>query len=236
MEKVSVDYALDINYSKILGTWEKPLESLTKSNYMYNLMVFLHEAYKIGNIVPNRKDVFSPFMATRWDDLKVVIVGKEPYPNYNATGIPYANPDRPQGAVSPDLIAIQKCVEQRVYEGFNLDFDPTLQAWTNQGVMMLSTALTVEYGKPESHLLFWNRFIKSVIKTISDRKTGIIFMLWGPDAIRLSDEINGDLHHVMKFADPGTVVKMGMDWVCPHFTRANDLLTSMNGPSSKIYW
>lgn len=224
----------------VFNTWAKPLLTLLQSDYFSNLTSYINKSYSTKVIYPReKKNVFKTFSLTPYKDLKVVILGKDPYPNNNmATGLAFGNKEEIMGdsKLSPSLQKIKECVEQNVYNGFKLSFDQTLESWAKQGVLLLNTALTVEKGRIGSHHKYWNRFTTETLKTINDNNSGIIFMLWGKDAQSYEEYISLSKHYVLKFNHPSWAARNNIFWDCNHFNKANELIKKNNGSEFCIEW
>ena len=227
---------ININSSKLFNTWNGPINKLIESNYFNGLLNFLKKNYKYLNICPEQKNVFKAFELTDYNNLKVVILGKDPYSDgKSATGLAFANEDK-GGVISPSLVKIKECIETTIYNGLNLDFNPNLESWAEQGVLLLNTALTVEKDKIGSHEIYWKEFTKTVIETINDNHSGIIFMLWGKDAQAFDILINKKKHYVLKDRHPAYADYNNIAWNCNHFTEANKLIEENNGKEFCIKW
>lgn len=228
---------VDVNYNQLLGrSWAGVLEPLLKSSYMKDLMSFLHESYKIQNVRPNKKEVFNAFKYTPFTDVRIVIIGKEPYQNFNSTGLAFGNPDKFGQLFEPELLKILNNIEIEIYNGLRMYSDPTLIPWAYQDILLLNSALTVEVGEDGSHLKYWRNFIREVIKTTNEWKTGIIFCLWGEEAQYFKQYINTDKNYVLECEHPSTAVAENRDWFCNHFTEINKIINKVNGKECIIDW
>jgi len=169
--------AISINYTEHLGSWSIPLMDLLTSDYMENLMNFVSQKQlSAEQLYPiDQKQLFKAFKLCNYDDLKVVIIGNKPYANIKANGLAYGNDINTAGKTSPALANIESCVCNTMY-GFrdNAVFDTTLETWAAQGVLLLNTSLTTQIG--EDHSIYWKNFTREVLKTINDKKEGIVFM------------------------------------------------------------
>lgn len=229
-----VDYKLDIDYSKLLYTWAEPMSELLKSNYMYNMMIFLHEAYKIKNIQPKKEYVFRPFKEVDFKDVRVIIIGDEPYHDKTNIGLAYGQQD--SLVLNQEIIEIEECIERTCYDAFNLHMDNTLKHWTEQGILPLHASLTVESGIAGSHKFHWREFIRHMIKVINEDKTSIIFMLWGDEAKYYKKFINQNKHYVLEADSVTEKVKSGWGWNSNCFKECNKILKDLNGREFIIEW
>ena len=133
--------------------WLDELESVLCSDQMAKTYAFIRwqKEHKIV-VYPELDKAFRAFKETPLNQVRVVLLGQNPFHNGSSTGLSFANRDIPGKALSPSLKVIFDEIEQSVYNGLMLDKDPTLEKWAKQGVLLLNSSLTVEKGKPESHL------------------------------------------------------------------------------------
>lgn len=222
--------------NKLIGDWYDELISVSISNkYLNNIIPFLDKQYAFNDIYPAKKDVFKAFKLCQSKDLKVVILGQDPYFNGTATGLAFGNNNdvlRP----NPSLIKINECVERTCYNNFKLETDYSLENWASQGVLLMNTALTVKKGQPGSHIKYWKRFTENIIKSINYNKSGIFFLLWGSHAKSFKPLINDKRHYVMEYTHPAYAARRGLDWKCPHFKEVNKIIKENNGESECITW
>jgi len=234
---ISPKYKLDIDYEALLGkAWVRALNPLLISEYMTNLMYFINESYKVQRISPNKIRVFDSFFYCPITDLQVVILGKEPYFTSHATGLAFGNDDKVGQNFSPELVKILETIEEQINNGLRINMEPTLEFWEYAGVLLLNSALTVQDGKPGSHLEYWRNFTREVIKTISKNKTNIIFCLWGEEAQYFKQYINEDKHFIFECESPTKAVEEDRKWNCNHFVEINKLIAKINGPDCCIPW
>lgn len=213
--------------------WAMKLKPVLKSEYMEKLMDFLQVEYALKDVRPHdKKEVFQAFRLTPYNDIKVVIIGQEPYHIGGASGLAYG--DGPSMFRSGTLCKIVDQVERIYYpdEVFT-DFDNSLEHWAKQGVLLLNTALTTRTGEPGSHRRPWQRFIEGVLNEINDYKPGTIFILWGTDAQKLIPYIS-DKNYVLKYEHPTKAVQSFKDWHCPNFKEADQILMDLYGET--IEW
>lgn len=132
-----------------------------------------------NKICPNYKDIFKAFHKCSYNNLKLVILGQDPYPQSGvATGLAFANYSS-INSLSPSLQVIKESIINYEVPHNLITFASDLEEWAEQGVLLLNTALTCEVNKPGSHSLLWRPFICKLIKNICDYNTGIIFLLLG---------------------------------------------------------
>lgn len=159
----------------------------------------------IGNIqkpiCPSFPEVFKAFTLCSYENLKVVMLGKDPYPQKNvATGILFGNKEGTK--LSPSLeIVKETCLNFEVPHN-SIIFDPTLESWAKQGVLMINSALTVEMNKVGSHTMLWRPFITKLLKNLSEWNTGIIYVLFGEQARTFKPYINSRFNVILEEKHP----------------------------------
>ena len=237
MDKVDVPYKMTINYEKHFDTWTKPLAPLLESNYMYNLMVFLHELYKSAEQPrPLKREVFQVFREVPYAHVRVVILSDEPFTDMKGNGIALATAERALMTPSEITDKVHECVETTIYKGCRPGFDLTLEPWLKQGVFPMHAALTTGYNKPREHVKIWREFTRYVIKRLSNSSPGLIFILLGKEAGEYRKFISETDHYVLTYHTPKWSAKQNVKWNCPLFKRANDILIKNTGSDSAIVW
>ena len=179
------------------------------------------------SICPLPKDIFKAFHLCSLNNLKVLILGQDPYPTTNhlslptATGIAFANsPDTPKLLFSPSLEVLRDSVIDFTVPHGTINFDPSLETWEEQGVLMLNSALTCMVGKPGSHSLLWRPFISSLITNLSLHLTGIVYVLMGSAAQSFESCINQHSNHIIRIRHPA--------WYARTNTRMPDIWKDIN--------
>ena len=179
------------------------------------------------SICPLPKDIFKAFHLCSLNNLKVLILGQDPYPTTNhlslptATGIAFANsPDTPKHLFSPSLEVLRDSVIDFTVPHGTINFDPSLETWEEQGVLMLNSALTCMVGKPGSHSLLWRPFISSLITNLSLHLTGIVYVLMGSAAQSFESCINQHSNHIIRIRHPA--------WYARTNTRMPDIWKDIN--------
>jgi uracil-DNA glycosylase len=167
------------------------------------------------------------------DDLKVVILGQDPYPTKgHAHGLCFS--------VEPDVKPFPKSLlnifkEIQLDLGISMPENGNLTRWAEQGVLLLNSVLTVEEGKPDSHKGFgWEKFTDSVIQTINEQKSGVVFMLWGSKAISKEVFIDSSKHLILKAVHPSPLSAYRGFFGCKHFSKTNEFLRMME--QTEIQW
>lgn len=230
--------AVKIDFKEVLKDWESPLSTrVLQSPYMQKLLTVTHRDYKNSTIRPDKVDIFRAFRLTQFKDVRVVIIGQDPYPNAKATGLAFGNDYERSGAtLSPSLEKIRKCVEDTCYDGLCLDFDPSLVSWGQQGVLLLNSSLTVENGKSGIHYARWRKFIRNVIQAVDAEKTGVCFLFLGAQAKLMSSFVDKRRNYVFEFVHPAFSARRSEDWNCPHFNNINKIIEGQNGKEFRIKW
>ena len=159
----------------------------------------LNILYKKGNCEPAYNNIFKVFNVTPYKELCVVMLGQDVYPQKNiATGIAFAN-SKNSVNLSPSLQAIKESVINFEIPHNFITFDPSLEEWSNQGILLLNSALTVERYKPGSHLVLWRDFIRKFLLNLSAINPGLIYVLWGSSAKSFKDYIGrNNIIHIEK--------------------------------------
>lgn len=158
------------------GDWIKVFDLLLL-NKTVNTLNYL---YSNKSIMPEYKDIFKAFTLTSLNNLRVVFIGQDPYPQKDiATGLLFGNKCVP---LSPSLEVIKEAAINYEIPHEPYDFDITLESWAKQGVLLLNSALTVEVNKVGSHTMLWRPFIASFLKNLSTFNPGIIYVLFGNQA------------------------------------------------------
>jgi len=177
------------------------------------------------SIFPPHNEVFNAFNFTPIDEVKVVIIGQDPYFNPGqAHGLCFSV--RKGVPVPPSLTRIYKVVK-KTCPGFKIPKHGCLEEWAKRGVLMLNATLTVRSGTANSHAnCGWQTFTTQVIEKLSDSKEGLIFVLWGAFAQKKGKIIDRTKHHVLECAHPSPMGGSGWN-DCDHFSKANELLKEM---------
>lgn len=209
---------------KIEPHWKKMLADEFDKAYFADLVKFLHAEKGAGKtIYPPGSKIFNAFALTPFDNVKVVILGQDPYHGPNqAHGLSFSVPDRIPAP--PSLKNIYKEIEEDL--NVKLDKNGNLEGWARQGVFLLNAVLTVRAGEPASHSrIGWTQFTDAVIKTISDNTAGVVFMLWGNFARSKKELIDSSKHYILEAAHPSPLAR-GAFFGCRHFSKCNSYLIS----------
>ncbi|MBQ5415628.1 MAG: uracil-DNA glycosylase [Bacteroidales bacterium] len=207
---------------RIENTWKQALQEEFDKPYFAELVSFLHASKDAGiRIYPPGGQIFKAFELTPLPEVKVVILGQDPYHGPGqAMGLSFSVPDGIPAP--PSLKNIFKEIEDEL--GVQMSGRTNLERWARQGVLLLNAILTVEAGKAASHsAIGWQTFTDAVIKCISDNCSGVVFMLWGNFARSKKDLIDSGKHFVLEAAHPSPLAR-GAFFGCGHFATANRLL------------
>jgi uracil-DNA glycosylase len=217
---------------KIEPSWEKVLSKEFKKPYFKSLTNFVKKEYNSQTIYPPAKLIFNAFNSTPFDQVKVVILGQDPYHNPDqAHGLSFSV--LPPTKVPPSLRNIYKEIKTDIGDTANTSGD--LTHWAKQGVLLLNATLTVRAHQANSHQKQgWEDFTNTVIKTISNQRKGVVFLLWGNYAKRKNTLIDHQKHLILEAPHPSPFSAYSGFFGCQHFSQANTYLAS-NG-QKEINW
>lgn len=209
-------------------SWKKVLCEEFEKPYFASLVAYLHREKSEGKtIYPPGNLIFNAFRLTPFDKVRVIILGQDPYHGPSqAHGLSFSVPDGI--ALPPSLQNIYKEIESDLNiprrKGGNLE------EWAKQGVFLLNATLTVRAGEANSHAnIGWQTFTDAVIKSISDRKESVVFLLWGNYARGKRDLIDSSKHLVLEAAHPSPLAR-GAFFGCRHFSKTNNYLLEKGFP------
>jgi uracil-DNA glycosylase len=216
--------------AKIHPTWKAELEAEFNSSYFLELKTFLAEEKKRHLVSPLERFIFNAFELTPFPDVKVVLVGQDPYTNIGqAHGLCFSVPD---GIIHPRLLI-------NVFRELNSDLNipipksGNLEKWAKQGVLLLNAMLTVRVHTARSHRQRgWEQFTDAVIQAISQKHTGIVFLLWGNDAKDKAKLIDTSKHFILETVHP--VLSERGFFGSKHFSKTNEIL--INNGKTPIDW
>ncbi len=209
---------------KIEGSWKEVLNDEFEKSYFQNLTNFIKVEYSKSTIYPEGKNIFSAFDFCHFNQVKVVIIGQDPYHgDGQANGLCFSVSDGIKKP--PSLVNIFNEIKSDL--GKEIPQSGNLERWARQGVLLLNATLTVKAHSPGSHQKKgWEDFTNAVIKTISDKKENIVFLLWGAYAQRKGEVINTDKHHVLKSPHPSPFSVYRGFYGNKHFSKTNAYLQS----------
>lgn len=207
-------------------TWHDVLAVEKEKPYFNETLKQVAREREAGvTVYPPQKDVFNAFRLTELGDIKVVILGQDPYHGPNqAHGLAFSV--LPGVAVPPSLQNMYKELVQDI-PGFERPQHGFLESWARQGVLLLNTVLTVEASKAHSHARFgWETFTDNVIAAINQHREGVIFLLWGSHAQKKGSIIDRQRHHVLQAPHPSPLSAHRGFFGSKHFSQTNALLQS----------
>ena len=204
-------------------SWFDLMEDDFKKNYFNQIKTFLRSDYKVNKIHPHHSLIFNAFNLTPVDQVKVVVIGQDPYHgDGQAHGLCFSVNDNIKHP--PSLVNIFK--EMKDDLGIEPPISGNLESWARQGVLLLNSTLTVVSGKPNSHKhIGWDIFTDSVIKKISIKSDFIVFVLWGSFAHKKESLIDTSKHYVIKSVHPSPLSAYNGFFGSKPFSKVNKALT-----------
>lgn len=217
---------------KIAASWKDRLSEEFLKPYFNELTDFVRKEYTTHTVYPPGKEIFKAFDACTFDDVKVVIIGQDPYHGPGqANGLCFSVHDGIR--MPPSLVNIFKEISSDL--GKPMPRSGDLVRWANQGVLLLNATLTVRSSSPGSHQnKGWEQFTDAVIRKVSDEKENVVFLLWGAYAQKKGEVIDRKKHLVLMSAHPSPFSADRGFFGCRHFSKANEYLKSKG--LSEIDW
>lgn len=213
------------------NNWQPFLDIEQNKDYYKELRKKLTAEYKGYKVYPPADEIFNSFKFTDFFDVKVVILGQDPYHGFGqANGLAFSVKDgvKPPPSVRNILKEVEDDVGETIIVGGNLE------PWAKQGVFLLNTCLTVREGEPLSHNgIGWEIFTDSIISAIDRKAEPVVFMLWGNNARKKKDFLKNPKHLILESAHPSPLSAKNF-FGCKHFSKANDYLRK-NG-EKEIVW
>jgi len=207
-----------------MQSWTDVIGAEKQQAYFQQTLEFVRHEREQGKLIyPPAADVFNAFKFTEFEQVKVVILGQDPYHGPNqAHGLCFSV--QPGVAIPPSLVNIFKELARDI-PGFEIPKHGYLRSWAEQGVLLLNTVLTVEAGKAHSHAaLGWETFTDRVIEALNRERHGLVFLLWGAHAQKKGRIIDRERHHVLVAPHPSPLSAHRGFMGCGHFSRTNQLL------------
>ncbi len=206
--------------------WYEVLEQEFDSPYFADIKSFLIEEKRQYVVYPPSPLIFNAFNLTPFDNVKVVILGQDPYHNVGqAHGLAFSVPDGIQKP--PSLQNIFKELNQDL--GITIPTTGNLEKWAKEGVLLLNASLTVRANMAASHAkIGWQRFTDAAIKALSDKKQNLVFILWGNYAIAKENLIDHEKHLILKTVHPSPLSASRGFFGCHHFSQTNKYLVEHN--------
>ncbi len=207
---------------KITKSWANVLKNEFEKPYFKQLQQFLEDEYSSHTIYPAMEDIFNALNATKFEDVKVVIIGQDPYHEPNqAHGLAFSVQDGVD--LPPSLVNIYKEIQSDL--NITCQKSGNLLRWAKQGVLLLNTSLTVRRAQANSHRgKGWETFTNEVICQLSKREDPMVFILWGSNAQSFAPEISSH-HLVLKAPHPSPLSAYRGFFGCKHFSKANEFLS-----------
>lgn len=206
----------------ITNDWQQPLEVEFKKPYYKDLYKKVLEEYRSRQIFPNPDDIFNAFHLTPLKDVKVVILGQDPYHNDGqAHGLCFSV--KPDVEVPPSLVNIYKELQDDL--GCRIPNNGYLVKWSKQGVLMLNTVLTVRAHQANSHRgIGWEQFTDAVIRAVDAQDRPIVFLLWGRPAQMKKSMLHNPKHLILEAPHPSPLSAYRGFFGCKHFSQTNAFL------------
>lgn len=218
---------------QITNDWLPVVNEECKKEYYRKLYSFVKHEYETRLIYPPSDDIFNAFHMTPLSEVKVLILGQDPYHEENqAHGLSFSVPES-QTKIPPSLQNIYKELQDDV--GCYIPNNGYLIKWAEQGVLMLNTVLTVRAGAANSHKgQGWEQFTDAIIRAVNEQDRPIVYMLWGSPAQSKIPMLNNPKHLILKSVHPSPLSAYRGFFGCKHFSQCNEFLVS-NG-LSPIDW
>jgi len=215
-----------------MSNWETIIQNEKGKEYFKKLNTFIEKRYNETSVYPSKDHIFNAFDLTPYDNLKVVILGQDPYHQKGqAQGLAFSTPKQLKNP--PSMANILKEIHTDI--GTSICDNGDLTPWAKQGVLLINTVLTVEDSSPKSHeKKGWEIFTDNIIKYISEHNENIIFILWGASAIKKSKIIDETKHHILTAPHPSPLSSYRGFFGCKHFSQTNEILLSLG--KDKITW
>lgn len=224
--------AISANTVRMEASWKQMLAAEFEKDYFLSLKDFLKKEKESGKrIFPPGDRIFAAFDATPFDQVKVVIIGQDPYHGEGqANGLSFSVAD---GITKPP--SLQNIFKELLADtGTPIPANGNLEAWANRGVLLLNATLTVRAGEPGSHQQKgWEQFTDAAIRMLNEKRSGLVFLLWGNYAKAKGSMIDRARHLVLEAAHPSPLARTGFSG-CRHFSKANAYLRQ--GGIAEIDW
>ena len=210
---------------KLTENWFNILKDEFNKPYFISLHKFLEEEYKNFTIYPKAENIFNSLNLTKFNDVKVVILGQDPYHEPGqAHGLAFSVES---GLLPPSLQNIYK--ELKADLGLEISKSGNLTPWAKQGVLLLNTVLTVRRGVANSHKdKGWENFTGKIVELLNSREKPMVFLLWGNQAKKIGEKITNKNHLVLSCAHPSPLSAYNGFFGCKHFSKANEFLVKNN--------
>lgn len=218
------------------GDWMKVIDKLEAMKIMGWL-----KTVNPNTLCPALPDVFRAFKLCSLSNCKVVMVGMDPYPDKfmgktRATGVLFGNSkDVPEDKLSPSLQVVKESAINFEIPHNIITFDQTLESWAKQGILMINSALTCELNKVGSHANQWRPFISKLLKNLSNRETGIVYVLFGRQAQTLKPYINEKHNDIIEVEHPAYFARTNKIMPYSVFEQMNNILYGRYGEKITLF-
>lgn len=215
------------------GDWMKVIDR-TELN---NVMVKVGQEYRRRPLCPAQSDVFRAFELCPFNDLKVVMLGQDPYPQKGvATGVLFGNrKEVDEDNLSPSLNVVKEAAINFEVPHYCITFDNSLESWSKQGILMINSALTVEMNRIGSHVMLWRPFIAKLLKNLSEYNTAIVYVLFGRQAQTFKPYINDRFNHIIEIEHPAYFARSGTKMPHQLFVDISNKVREIYGVPIKWY-
>jgi uracil-DNA glycosylase len=216
----------EMEKSGLHPSWMNVVGEELEKPYMKELKSFLSNELSSGkSIYPHGSEIFNAFAHTPFEDVKVVIIGQDPYHGPGqAHGLCFSV--KPGVKTPPSLVNIYKEIESDL--GISPSTHGYLESWAQQGILLLNNVLTVEHSKAASHRgRGWEQFTDKVIEKINEEKENVVFLLWGSPAQKKAAKVDQSKHKILKAPHPSPLSAYRGFFGCKHFSQTNDFLKSI---------
>ena len=217
---------------KYFGDWMKVLDRKETVKIMNWL-----KTTDSSTLCPSIKNVFKAFKLCSYNECKVIFIGQDPFPQKGvAQGILFGNSSNtPEDKLSPSLKVVKESVINFDIPHNLITFDPTLESWAKQGILMLNSALTTEVGKVGIHTLKWRPFIGSFLKNMSEKNPGIIYVFFGSQAKSLNTYINNNNNYKLFIEHPAYYARLNKRMPSDIWYTVQKLVYNIYGTSIEWY-
>lgn len=207
---------------KIAESWKAVLEDEFRKGYFTDLADFVRKEYGRARVFPQGANIFRAFDKCSFDDLKVVVIGQDPYHGIGqANGLCFSVNDGVE--FPPSLQNIFKEVQSDT--GTSVPQSGNLDRWAEQGVLLLNAVLTVRAHEAASHAgMGWERFTDAVVRAIAEKKEGVVYMLWGAYAQKKASFVDPARNCILRAVHPSPLSAYRGFFGCKHFSQANQYL------------
>lgn len=214
-------------------TWNDFFKEEEQKDYYKSLMKQVDEAYLKTTVFPTKEKIFNAFDLTPISNLKVVLLGQDPYHREGqAQGLAFSTPKEIKNP--PSMRNMLKELNDDLQKQSRCE-DGDLTLWAEDGVLLINAILTVEESKPKSHhKMGWEKFTDNLIKFISSNCKDVVFILWGGSAIKKEKIIDKSKHHILSGVHPSPLSSYRGFFGCKHFSKTNEILKSLK--KEEINW